>query len=357
MSRFVKFLVGGVALMLSMTALAADPKATDTALSDNGRSDEAVLQMSQPSRGKYDSSNKCRGSFLRTEVMKVESRNLLVVKLTVVEATQQPTFRLSVQEEQDITEVRVYETLARDFVSSKNNGEGAYEYHLLPGEYTYGETGVRTVKSPLKPLANSPVRINAVGFVTDGDGVVQNLNTRLPILDTLDSLERRTMDFVVEVPDMPMQVFTVYRTMPQRRDYDEKLLDEPAQQDVLRCYHLDFRQSLVQPEQEGLECSFEPDRIPSLVRAGEWFPITVQVANRGKRQTSCLLARTFSRIPDLNGRLFYFGAIAPGATARFTRYFKIATEEMVNHAFVEIRFSDSWGILKQRLPLDLSFVH
>ena len=210
MNRFVKFLVGGVALLLSMIALAAAPQATDTALPESERSDATVWQMSQPSRGKFDSSNKCRGSFLRTEVMKVESRNLLVVKLTVVEATQQPTFRLAVQEEQDITEVRVYETLARDFVSSKNNGEGAYEYHLLPGEYTYGETGVRTVKSPLKPLANSPVRINAVSFVTDDDGVVQNSNMRLQILDTLDSLERRTMDFIVEVPDMPMQVMEVF---------------------------------------------------------------------------------------------------------------------------------------------------
>lgn len=357
MSRSMKLLAWTMVWALAVAGFAAEWQDTDTVLSNVGLSDETVLQITQPTKESIDNANKCRGSFLRTMVKRVESKTNLVVNLTIVEDTRQPTFQLWTQEEQEITEIRVYETLLRSFVANANNGQGAFEYKLLPGEYTYGEEAVHVVKMPMKPLGNSPVKINAAFFVTDANGVVRDSEMKLNILEAMDVLDRRTMEFIIETPELPMQVFTIYRTMPQRRDFDEKLLDEPSQQDILVCYHLDFKQSLLQPEQEGLEFAFESSRIPDLVRAGEYFPITVQVVNHGNRQTSCLLGRSFSRIPGMNGKLFYFGAIAPGDTARFTRYFKIAPEELVNQAFVEIRFSDSWGILKQRLPLDLHFVH
>ena len=357
MSRMMKLLALSMLWMLMASGIAAEPQAVDTALGNVGLSDETMWQISQPTRATVENANKCRGSFLRTMEKKVETKTCLVVNLMVVEDTQQPTFQLLLQEEKEITEVRVYETLLRNYVANANNGQGAYEYRLLPGEYTYGEESVHVLKMPMKPLKNSPVKINGTIYATDNDGCVRDPEMKLNVLDALDGLERRTMDFIVEVPELPMQVFTIYRTMPQRRDYDEKLLDEPSRQDILVCYGLDFKQSLLQPEQDGLEFAFEPNRIPDLVRTGEFFPVTIQVVNHGTRQTSCLLGRSFSRIPGLNGKLFYFGAVAPGATARFTRYFKIAPEERVNHAFVEIRFSDSWGILKQHLPLDFRFVH
>ena len=106
-----------------------------------------------------------------------------------------------------------------------------------------------------------------------------------------------------------------------------------------------------------MEFSLESDAIPAVVRIGECFPLTIKVTNNGSRQTSCLLGRSFSRLDGLNGKLFYFGAVAPGDTARFTRYFKVSPEELVNHLFMEIRFSDSWGILKQTLQLDLPLIH
>ena len=142
-----------------------------------------------------------------------------------------------------------------------------------------------------------------------------------------------------------------------RRWEDEKLLDEPAQQDLLVCYRLNFKQSLLQPEQEGLEFSLVAEELPAVVRTGEYFPVTVKVVNNGSRQTSCLLGRTFSRLEGLNGKLFYFGAVAPGDTATFTRYLKVAPEELVNNLFLEIRFSDSWGVLKQALELNLPLIH
>ena len=343
-------------LAVSGLALAAEPKVTDTALDDVGLSEETTWQLSQPTREVVEHANKVRGSYLRTEVRSTNSTALLEVRLTVATPDRQPSFLLSVQTEQTITEVRVYETLLRSIVGN-DGGRDNYEYHVVPGEFTYGEAAVRTELLPPVPLPNAKVTINAKEYQTDADGIVLDPNHQLRILDALDALDRRTMDFVIEVPDMPAKNYSVFRTMPQRRDFDEKLLDEPSQQDLLVCYRLNFKQSLLQPEQEGLQFELETAALPAFVKAGEYFPVTVKVTNNGSRQTSCLLGRSFSRLNGVNGKLFYFGAIAPGDTARFTRYFKAAPEELVNQLFLEIRFSDSWGILKQTLPLNLPLIH
>ena len=87
------------------------------------------------------------------------------------------------------------------------------------------------------------------------------------------------------------------------------------------------------------------------------FPITVKVVNNGSKQTSCLLGRSFSRMQDLNGRLFYFGSIEPGNTARFTRYFKVNDGELAGRAFLDIRFSDSWSVLKPHLSVQFPLIH
>ena len=356
MNRNLTLVVCALIIAVVADVMAAESRVTDTVLDDIGISEGTAWKISQPTREIVDHANKVRGSYLRTEVRSTESSQVLDVRLTLATADRQPSFLLSVQEEQTITEVRVYETLLRTTVGN-DGGRGSYEYHVVPGEYTDGEESIRTQKMLPVPLANTEVTVNAKTYVTDADGVVQDPEHHLLILDALDALDRRTMEFVIEAKGMPARSYSVFRTMPQRRDFDEKLLDEPASQDVLVCYHLNFKQSILQPEQEGLEFSLENDALPTIVRTGEYFPITVKVTNNGSRQTSCLLGRSFSRLAGLNGKLFYFGAIAPGDTARFTRYFKVAPEELVNHLFMEIRFSDSWGILKQTLPLDLPLIH
>ncbi|MBR4519540.1 MAG: hypothetical protein IKO65_11125 [Victivallales bacterium] len=339
-----------------MVVRGAEPRVTDTVLDDIGISEGTAWQLSQPTRESVDRANKVRGSYVRTEVRSTETSQVLDVRLAVTTDDRQPSFMLSLQEEQTITEVRVYETLLRTTVGN-DGGRSNYEYHVMPGEYTYGEESVRTQTMPPVPLANAQVTVNGQSYATDENGVVLDPDHRLGILDAMDALDRRTMEFVIEVQGKPAKTYSVFRTMPQRRDFDEKLLDEPAQQDILVCYRLNFKQSLLQPEQEGLEFSLESDAIPAVVRTGECFPLTIKVTNNGSRQTSCLLGRSFSRLDGLNGKLFYFGAVAPGDTARFTRYFKVSPEELVNHLFMEIRFSDSWGILKQTLQLDLPLIH
>lgn len=349
-------LLGACLLAFAWRAWAADPRVTDVGLSDVGLSEGAAWQISQPTRELVDRANKVRGSYLRTEVRATKTNRLLEVRLTVATPDRQPSFQLNVLEEQAITEVRVYETLLRTAVGN-DGGRSSFEYHVVPGEYTYGEETVRTQKHLAAPLANAQVTINAKPFGTNADGVVQDPGHQLLILDALDSLDRRTMDFVVEAPEMPAVTYSVFRTMPQRRDFDEKLLDEPAQQDLLVAYRLNFKQSVLQPEQEGLQFTLETAELPAVVRAGEYFPLTVKVTNNGSRQTSCLLGRTFSRLEGLNGKLFYFGALAPGDTARFTRYLKVLPEELVNQLFLEVRFSDSWSVLKPVLPLTLPVIH
>jgi hypothetical protein len=45
--------------------------------------------------------------------------------------------------------------------------------------------------------------------------------------------------------------------------------------------------------------------------------------------------------------LFYFGAIAPGATQIFSRTFQPDASLKVDHCFAALAFSDSWGELPQ----------
>ncbi|MBR4125404.1 MAG: hypothetical protein IKR13_04300, partial [Victivallales bacterium] len=213
MNRYLPFFACALMLAYGFWSVAAEPKVTDTALDDVGLSEETVWQISQPTREIVDRANMVRGSYLRTEVRSTKSTPLLDVRLTVATSDRQPSFLLSVQEEQTITEVRVYETLLRTVVGN-DGGRDNYEYHIVPGEYTYGEDNIRIEMMPPSPLANAEVTINAQKYVTDADGVVLDPEHHLRSLDALDALDRRTMEFVIEAEGMPAKSYSVFRTMP-----------------------------------------------------------------------------------------------------------------------------------------------
>lgn len=300
---------------------------------------------------------KCRGKLLRTEVRTIEDSPQIVCSLTVDGPYKQPKLKLAQQKLRVLTEFPVYETLLRRFIPDDNGVRGFYEYKPIAGEFSLGEETTRAEIVPDGPLAFKTVEVNSLTLTTDANGVIQDPAGDLDLFAAVDALNRRTAAFMISAEGFPPIEFVVFRTMPQRKEFDQKRLDEPDDQDLLIVCGLDFRQSQHEPEQSGLNATLLLPAGESIVRAGELFPLTVRVENRGQRATSCLLGRIFSRLPELNGKLFFFGAVPPGETREFTRLFKVNADNRISNIFAEVRFEDSWSTLKLALPVELTLLH
>lgn len=318
---------------------------------------QSILERARPPRDNGALSGKCRGKYLRDEERVVASEKTIKTAIVIEGPLRQPALRLVQMERQTVEITKVYEMRYRIFIPNQGQPGGSYSFNTIPGEVWRDKPKQVVRTREVEPLAMHEVSFNGRRALTDSDGIIRCLDAPLDILADFDNLSVRKVNYTIAARGFHPDNFTVYRTMPQRRDNDEKRLEEPPEQDLLVNYRLDFLYSKGQPEQEALECSYELPSAAAVVRTGERIPLTVRVVNRGKRPTSCLLARTFCRLPGINGKLFYFGAVAPGAEAKFTRYIIADSNDLAGMAFVEIRFSDSWGIPKQKLEFQLPLIH
>ncbi|MBO7740973.1 MAG: hypothetical protein J6S21_00310 [Victivallales bacterium] len=321
-----------------------------------GLSDDIFGGVTQTAQERGDT---CRGKYLRTENRGVTTEKRLGCALVIEPEYGQPALQLAMQEIRHITEVRIYELEIREFVPDDNGITCSFVSKVVSGEVWEGEKTTRTETGAGDPLANTTVTVNSIPCRTDAQGLVRIQDGRtLDLLAMLDNLSQRTAKLVIATAGvkLPQLEYTVYRTMPQRSEQDEKRLEEPQEQDVLVAAQLDFALSRMKPEQEKLVCTASVAG-DTLKNTGVPFPVTVTVENQGAVPTSCLLGRSFSRIPGLNGKLFYFGAIPPGGKRSFTRWMCVDRESAANSAFLEIRFSDSWSIPDKKIPIKLTVLH
>ena len=322
-----------------------------------GVSSAVLDQLTPPQREEKQTISRCKGPFLRTEVRGKTSEFQLAAALALSHPHRQPVLQLKILEFQTLAEVRIYEAFLRTFIPGDNPGQGTIELRRLEGEVWEEETRPRTLLLEGGPLANTKVLLDGIPLATDEQGVVQDPENRLNLLARFDNLGTRRSQVSIQVEGYPELVFPLTRTMPQRAENDEKRLEEDEAGEILLAYGLDFRLSRRKPEQEALQCRLLLPKSMAFAVTGEAFPLTVEVTNRGSVQTSCLIARSFSRIPGLHGKLFYFGAIPPGKSASFTRLLTVENGEKTSKAYLEIRFSDSWGIPEHPLPLTLPLIH
>ncbi len=303
---------------------------------------------------------KCRGNFIRTDAQVIARKKSLACSIVIDNANHnQPILRINNTEIQTVSTTNVYEMRYRHFVEDNRDiGGGVYIYTLAPDEEWRDEPKqtVHTVAGV--PLANEEVSIDGRICRTDRNGLVHATEGNFDLLKDFDNLSQRTHTYTIAVRGYYPISYTVYRTMPQRSADDEKRLEEPQDQDLLVKYGLNFHQSKGAPEQDDLECTLELPPDTAFFTAGVSIPVIIRVTNHGKKATSCLLARSFSRIPGINGKLFYFGAIKPGTSASFTRYINADRENLTSMAFAEFRFSDSWSIIPgKKLELKLPVIH
>ncbi|MCQ2396367.1 MAG: hypothetical protein MJ106_01565 [Lentisphaeria bacterium] len=300
---------------------------------------------------------RCRGTYLRTEIRDTSSEYALQAEIKIVGDDRQPAFVLKKIEHKTLTEVRIYEALLRIFTPGKDDDHGTYDYERLDGETWEGESNQRVITQDAGPLADTDVMVNGILLKTDANGIIHDTENQLNILDKFDDLGIRLFDFTIDVPGFDPINIPLTRTMPQRRQSDEMRIEEDEKFEILLAYGLDFALSKKKPEQDALQCKATLPKDFAFATAGEAFPLTITVTNSGETQTSCLVARSFSRIDGLDGKLFYFGAIQPGETKSFTRILRVDENEKSNAAALEIRFSDSWSLPKQRIPLRLTLIH
>lgn len=289
---------------------------------------------------------KSRGNFLRTEIRKTEKREQYVCALKPG-ADFFPCLQFKRQFHFIYHEVRIYEMLERINLDGDDNTPkttGSYQFRLLPGEFWEGESNTRNEIKESGFFANETFLINGKALQTDEQGIISaNAKSRLDILEFFDNLNKRQLDLDIEHVLLGNRKLSIYRTMPRRPKTDEKTLEEDVLNDLLVAFNLDFYQRTSEPERQKLKVEYFFNTLD--IQPGEFFTIIIKITNEGTRETSCLLGRTFSRESWLNGKLFYFGAIAPGNTQTFSRTFQPDQTLKVEHCFAALAFSDSWGEL------------
>ncbi len=309
----------------------------------------------------------CRGNYLRTDIRDKKVRYEMVPALVVESADRQPVLVLRRHRVVEQTEVRLYETMMRFFVRDKD-GTGYFDYKRVQDELWEGEKNVRVIPEEDGFIANAHVLVDdmnghEIACHTDAQGCLLPDKGRLDLLEPFDDLSCRTRDYFIQClgteddgKKLDGLLYRLYRTMPQRKTFDEKRLQEPPEQDILCVYGLDFQPSPLKPEQNALVCNVAfPENFAYAV-AGRPFPIRVRVQNNGGYQTSCLIGRLFSRIQGVDGKLFYFGAIKPGESVEFTRYVTAPADLRTGKVYAELRFSDSWDAPKLSVPIKFTVV-
>ena len=302
------------------------------------------------------SSELCRGAYLRTEIRNTEKSFEILPCLSIDSEDNQPVLILQKCQITSLTEVRIYESMLRVFVKDED-GRGYFDYRKLPDSPWEGESNVRRTETVDGVIANARVIVDDIPCHTDDKGKVIADHGRLDLLAFFDAIDCRLQTILIRCPGLPAKSFSIYRTMPQRAAFDEKRLEEPPEQDVLVAYKLDFRQPNTKPEQEGLVCQVILPEDFAYATAGKPFPVRVLVKNNGTADTSCLIARLFSRIEGVDGKLFYFGAVKAGESKEFTRYLTIPNAVRTGKVYAELHFSDSWSAIKLAESLSFTVLH
>lgn len=309
----------------------------------------------------------CRGNYLRTDIRDKKVRYEMVPSLVIDGADRQPVLVLRRHRVVEQTEVRLYETMMRFFVRDKD-GAGYFDYKRVQDEVWEGEKNVRIIPEEDGVLANMRVQIDdmsghEIACHTDAQGRLAPDKGWLDLLEPFDDLSCRTKDYFIQcigisddAKKLDGRLFRLYRTMPQRKAFDEKRLQEPPEQDLLCVYGLDFQPSQLKPEQDALVCTVAFPENFAYATAGKPLPIRVRVQNNGDYQTSCLIGRLFSRVQGVDGKLFYFGAVKPGESVEFTRFVTVPVDLRTGKVYAELRFSDSWDAPKLSVPIKFTVV-
>ena len=289
-----------------------------------------------------DIKEKRRGKYLRTEIRKTDKRDSYSVEL-VKSPNGMPVLLFKRFTILTHHEVRIYEMLLEIVHENAGKGitdRGAVDYLLVPDEVYEGEESLREVIGDARPFAESEfeAKFGNMGWnvLTDKDGKYIDSSQRL--LEVFDNLRVKNEELVVKHKELGDKSLVITRNLLKRETASMPDRDEKEPTDLLQSFGQDYTQ-LRQSSADGLRTSV---KAPANARAGEAIAITVEIQNAGDKPICNLMGRSFSSDSSLNGKMFYFGSIAPDdKTTSFTRIVKMP-EGKGRTCYVSIGF---WTIL------------
>jgi hypothetical protein len=185
------------------------------------------------------------------------------------------------------------------------------------------------------PFGNQTFLFLGREITTDENGIWVD-DTQF-ILEHFDTLANTPLEITASLPDGKPQSLTLTRQLlrqPKGQAVIPDISTKPAA-DILETLGLDFTREITP---SGAEISIEAD-CPETAEAEGYQGITLSVKNEGDKDVRNLFGCIFSSEPTLNGKLFYFGRIAPGKSASFSRVLQMpkrAGETFVTFAFWSI---------------------
>ena len=266
---------------------------------------------------------KRRGKYLRTEIRKTDRRNDFSVEL-VASQLGMPVLQFKKFTILTHHEVRIYEMLVeivRDNAGQGITERGAVEYVLVPDEVYEGEQSTREETEGNAPFADAELEASIGNtqwsITTDKEGKYIDSSQR--ILDVFDNLRIKSEELVVKHKDLGSKSLELTRNLLKREAANMPDVERQATSDILEAFGQDYTQ-LRSSSEEGIRTSAIA---PAKAKAGDMVAITVEVKNDGAKPACNLMGRCFSADSGLNGKMFYFGSIQPGAKASFTRLVKM----------------------------------
>ena len=194
-------------------------------------------------------------------------------------------------------EIPVYEKVL-EYRAPDETDRGTIDQKVVVDEFVRGKMQKRVEKVPAGPVREESFKVNGTVSRTDARGLIEAPNdTVLSMFDNLavsDSVVRITHSVLGEV---------------QMKVTRSELMNAIG----------------VEAEEPGKTAS--PEAIdfaitaPKKIARGQPFVITLSGSNHSALPSSCIEARIVSRIPWLDGRMFYLGVLKPGNKRTFSRRF------------------------------------
>ena len=241
--------------------------------------------------------------------------------------------RLRIEQYEIVTrrEIPIYEKVL-EYRPQDSANRDDIRHEVVSGEVLRGEPQERTERHEKGPLANEPVEVNGRLFATDERGVITDEQDHL--LSLFDEPYSREAEVAVRHSRLGRATLTL------------------TKEELLRSLAVNLSRG-AQASNAGLRVHAEPR--PASPRPGERIVITLSAENRGPRFISRVEARSFSRLPWLDGRNFYIGGLNPGQRKTFSRTFRVPHDQKPGACFVEIGVWDLLGAdPKRNLPLTLT---
>ncbi len=288
-----------------------------------------------------DDGAKRRGKYLRTEVRSTEATEGYSVRL-VENKTSFLSFEFRRVLTLKIHEVRMYETVMEKVTPNSGEGitqRGAVDYVVVPGELFEGEHSERIEKKDDGPLKLEIFTFGGKTYYTDESGIwIDQTQEIIAMFDNMRAREETLKFTHKEYGDFSL---VLTRNMIRRQKAVMPGGKDIPQEDMLEALGMDFTQlKLSSPDGVVLKVVYKNKAAP-----GEIVAVTFEAKNNGMRSVSNMMGRSFSSVPSLDGKLFYFGMIPPGQKRSFSRL--LAVPQVKGPCYVKVAFWNLFGAMKK----------